>query len=220
MTTSTGRGPAVSLCGVGHVHSDRTPWARRALHPLDLVLERGERVLIVGANGSGKTTLAWILAGLLDPTEGTATMDGELLTMEREHIGLLVQQARLQLLRPTVGEELAAFDANRGHQLAALIDMGFEIADLGRRIDELSIGQQRRIALAAQLARRSSLLILDEPMAGLDRAGRDALAAAIVALPLETIVVTVTHDLAESRFLGDRVVELDDGRLVADRYVP
>ncbi len=211
---------AVELRGVGHVHGVGTPWARRALHPLDLRIEPGERLLVVGGNGSGKSTLAWILAGLIEPSEGAATLDGEPLVRQREHIGLLVQQTRLQLLRPTVGDELAAFDANRGHQLAALLDMGFELGDLTRRIDELSIGQQRRLALAAQLARRSSLLVLDEPMAGLDCDGRAALGAAVGVLPVATTIITVTHDLDESRSLGERIIELDDGRLLADRSLP
>ena len=207
----------VELRGLGHVHSDRTPWARRALSGINASIEPGERLLVVGANGSGKSTLAWILAGLIPPSEGSATIDGEALTSQREHIGLLVQQARLQLLRPTIGEELAAFDANRGHQLAALLDMGFEVGDLSRRIDELSIGQQRRAALATQIARRSTLLVLDEPMAGLDRLGRAALIEAVAALPAKTIVVTVTHDIVESGPLGHRVLELDAGRILADR---
>ena len=210
-------GAVIELLAVGHVYGEGTPWARRALNNVDLQLSASERVLIVGSNGSGKSTLAWILSGLIEPSQGTATLDGVPIVDRRSDVGLLVQHTRLQLLRPTVGEELAAFDADRGHQLAALYDMGFELVDLQRRIDDLSIGQQRRVGLAAQLARRPRLLVLDEPMAGLDRSGRSALITAVAALPAETIVVTVTHDLEESAALGDRVVELGQGQLVADR---
>lgn len=208
---------AVEIRSVGHVYGEGTPWAHRALHDIDLELLVGERCLVVGSNGSGKSTLAWILAGLIEPSEGSATIDGAPLVNKRSDVGLLVQQARLQLLRPTVGEELAAFDANRGHQLSALFDMGFELGDLKRRIDDLSIGQQRRVALAAQLARRPRLLVLDEPMAGLDRSGRAALIEAVATLPGETTVVTVTHDMAESAPLGTRIIEMSEGRLLADR---
>ena len=209
----------IDLSGVGHVHGAGSPWARRALYPLDLTIAPGERLLVVGANGSGKSTLAWILAGLIEPSEGSTTLDGDSLADQRDEIGLVVQQARLQLLRPTIGEELAAFDSNRGHQLAALLDMGFQIGDLPRRIDALSVGQQRRVALAAQIARRCRLLVLDEPMAGLDRGGRRALIEAVRGLPRSATVVTVTHDLAESAPLGDRVIELEQGRLLTDRFV-
>ncbi len=220
------RGPApgrpdgravIELRAVGHVHGAGTPWARPALDGIDLRIDAGERLLVVGANGSGKSTLAWILAGLTAPTTGSATVAGRSLVEARDHIGLVVQHARLQLLRPTVAEELAAFSENVGEQFAALIDMGFEPGDRSRRIDDLSIGQQRRIALAAQLARRSDILVLDEPMAGLDRLGRGALIEAVAALPTSTTVVTVTHDLDESRHLGDRVIRLGRGRIVHEQ---
>ncbi len=207
----------IELRGVGHVHGAGTPWARPALDAIDLGIPNGDRLLVVGANGSGKSTLAWILAGLIEPTTGDATVGGRTLVEARDHIGMVVQHARLQLLRPTVGEELAAFSDNVADQYAALIDMGFEPGDRSRRIDDLSIGQQRRVALAAQLARHSDVLVLDEPMAGLDRHGRAALIAAIGSLPASTTVITVTHDLGESRLLGDRVIRLGEGRIVSEQ---
>ncbi len=204
------------LVGVGLEHGRGTPWAHRALTGIDLAIAPGERVLVVGTNGSGKSTLAWILGGLLRPTEGMATMGSVAIADRKAEIGLLVQHARLQLLRPTVNEEMKAFCDDGGARLEALARMGFSVSDVWRRIDDLSIGQQRRIALAAQLARRSPVLVLDEPMAGLDRRARAALVEAVAALPASTTVVTVTHDLADSAPLGDQVVELRDGTLITD----
>lgn len=220
MTADDGvRCARIELDGVHHTHGEGGPWAQPALHGIDLTLDDGDRLLVVGTNGSGKSTLAWILAGMIGPSHGSATIDGEPLVDRRREIGLVIQQTRLQLLRPTVGEELSAFTSDLLAQLDALDRMGLAARDLGRRIDELSIGQQRRVGLAAQLARRAPLLILDEPMAGLDRPARSALAAAVDHLPPSTIVVTVTHDLEDSRPLGDRMIELDDGRIRADRTV-
>ncbi len=212
----------IELDGVGHVHAARSPWERRALTGIDLRIEPGERLLVVGANGSGKSTLAWILAGLLVPTEGSADRvlpSGDRVGLDdlRTEIGLVVQHARLQLLRPSVGEELGAFADDVSAQEAALRSMGFGFRDRARRVDDLSIGQQRRVAIAAQLARSASMLVLDEPMAGLDRAGRTALVSAITALPVDTTVITVTHDLLESEALGSRVITLEAGRLTSDR---
>jgi energy-coupling factor transport system ATP-binding protein len=207
----------IVLRGVGHVHNAGTPWAQRALRDLDLTVEPGERLLVVGTNGSGKSTLAWLLGGLLAPTEGTVTLDARPMVEARDRVGLVVQHARLQLLRPTIGEELEAFAGEPVDRLRALSAMGFGAAQLSSRIDDLSIGQQRRVAIAGQLARRSAVLVLDEPMAGLDAAGRRALVSAVGALPRDTIVVTVTHDLEESRALGSRLIELGGGSLLADR---
>jgi energy-coupling factor transporter ATP-binding protein EcfA2 len=206
----------VRLQNVSMVHGAGSPWAQTALTNIDLDLEEGDRVLVVGTNGSGKSTLAWLLAGMIEPTRGTARMGARSLVEAQSSIGLLVQQTRLQLLRPTISEELAAFTPVLVDQLDALERMGFSAADLRRRIDDLSVGQQRRIGLAAQLARRTRLLVLDEPMAGLDGAGRSALRQAVQSLPEATAVIIVTHDIEESEALGSRVLQLDAGRLVHD----
>jgi len=210
-------GTTIELIGVEHTHQAGTPWARPALQQFDLTIPPGDRVLVVGTNGSGKSTLAWILAGLVAPTTGRAMIGGQPLTDHDDRVGFVIQHTRLQLLRPTIGSELASFTDDRAHQRAALEAIGFSPADRGRRIDDLSIGQQRRVGLAVQLARRTPVLVLDEPMAGLDRPSRQALAEAIADLGSDVSVVTVTHDLDDSKPLGHRLLHLVGGRLCGDQ---
>jgi len=94
------------LDGVGHVYSAGTPWAHRALHDVNLRLVDGSRVIVVGPNGSGKSTLAWILAGLLVPSDGRVTLDDGPLSIAESHTAMAFQHARLQLLRPTVADDV------------------------------------------------------------------------------------------------------------------
>ncbi len=208
----------ISLRRAGHVYSAGTPWAHRALTGIDLAIDPGERLVVVGRNGSGKSTLAWILAGLLVPSEGTATMDGAPLDRVPGRTAIAFQHARLQLFRPTVGADVAF-----GTSLdAGGVDRALELVGLepgrfrDRRVDELSGGEQRRVALAGVLARRPRLLVLDEPLAGLDAPSRAGLVDVLARLHAATQVATVvvTHDLDSSSALGDRVVALDGGRLI------
>ena len=207
----------VRLSGVSHTHSAGTPWARPALHGIDLRFMTGDRLLMTGSNGSGKSTLAWILAGLIEPTEGVAERNGEPLTAEADDIGLLLQHTRLQLLRPTVAAEIGSFGCSPERIRWAVEQIGFPLSILERPIDSLSVGQQRRVGLAVLLARGLPFMVRDEPMAGLDPAARLQLIEAIDRLPLTTIIVTVTHDLDDSLPLGRRVIDLDQGRIVGDR---
>jgi energy-coupling factor transport system ATP-binding protein len=213
-------GPLFVLRGVGHEYSRRTPWAHRALSDIDLRIDHGEAVLVVGHNGSGKSTLAWVLAGLLRPSEGDARIDGEPITSVVGQVGVAFQHARLQLLRPTVGAEVAA--ASGASNLAtwqALRAVGLDPQDLGpRRVDELSGGQARRVVLAGAIAARPRALVLDEPFAGLDDQGRAELSAALVRLRDERglTLVCVSHDRDLPGVLVDREVELVDGRVAYD----
>ena len=100
--------PLLILRDVGHVYSRRTPWEHRALADVNLRIDRGEALLVVGHNGSGKSTLAWILAGLLEPSEGDARIEGRPLSSVVGQVGVAFQHARLQLLRPTVSAEVSA----------------------------------------------------------------------------------------------------------------
>ena len=145
--------PLIELRGIGHVYSRRTPWANRALTDVDLAIHRGESVLVVGHNGSGKTTLAWIMAGLVRPSEGTAIVDGHPIAERIGSVSLAFQHARLQLLRPVVIDEVqTAAHVEPNVARNSLIDVGLSPDLFTRRVDELSGGQMRRVVLASVLA--------------------------------------------------------------------
>ena len=209
----------ISLRGVGLVYSERTPWAHRALTGVDLEIASTDRILVVGTNGSGKSTLAWILAGLVAPTEGTATIDSEALADTRGAVAISFQHARLQLFRPTVRDDVHFGTTTSEHEVHASLQMvGLDpslFAD--RRIDELSGGEQRRVALAGLLVRSPRLVVFDEPFAGLDQPSRQLLIDVIARLPAATVVVS--HDYEDASRFADRVLHLENGRLVHEGSV-
>jgi energy-coupling factor transport system ATP-binding protein len=214
----------VRLRGVGHVYATGTPWATRALDGVDLELESGEGVLVLGHNGSGKSTLAWILAGLLHPSEGRATIDGQPIDHAVGRVGLAFQHARLQLLRSTVASDIAAA-AGAGPEVVplALASVGLDPAAFShRRVDELSGGEMRRVALAGIVARHPGVIVLDEPFAGLDDAGRFSLGGLLLRMRQESgiTVVIVSHDDDLPDGLINRIVELERGRVLRDAPVP
>jgi energy-coupling factor transport system ATP-binding protein len=206
---------------LGHVYANGTPWARRALEGVDLDLQRGEGIVITGDNGSGKSTLAWILAGLSIPTEGEALLEGQPVVAGTGAVGISFQHARLQLIRPTVLIDVA-YGADEDRAADALRSVGLDPVTMGpRRVDELSGGEQRRVALAGLLVRDPGLLVLDEPYAGLDDEARVGLAAVLARLRDERRMATivVSHDLDNAELLGDRLIILEAGRVAAERAV-
>jgi energy-coupling factor transport system ATP-binding protein len=209
--------PVVQLCDVGHVYDAGTPWAHRALTGVDVEILRGERLLVVGANGSGKSTLASVLAGLITPTEGSALLDGVPVADRVGQVGLAFQHARLQVLGDSVRADVrSAARVDDGAADAALRVVGLDPFEYGdRRVDELSGGQLRRAALAGLLARRPRVLVLDEPLAGLDLSGRASLLQVLDRLASEGLaLVVISHDLAAVGALADRTILLDSGRVV------
>jgi energy-coupling factor transport system ATP-binding protein len=212
--------PLIRLESIGHVYDAGTPWAHRALANVDLTIDRGECVLVVGANGSGKSTLAGVMTGLVVATEGRATVDNELIERQVGRIALGLQHARLQLLGETVGADVAdAAGLDDRGVAAALARVGLDpVQFTSRKVDELSGGQLRRVALAGLLARRPVGLVLDEPYAGLDPAGRVALTEVLNGLRSSGLaIVVISHDLADAEVIADRTVVLDGGRLASDR---
>lgn len=202
------RAPVLEAIGVSHVHGHGTPWATPALAPVDLAVGPGQLVLVTGPNGSGKTTLARVLVGLVTPTGGSVTLRGEPLTGPDLRLGIAFQHARLQLLRPTVEAELRAV-SGLDHVADAAAAVGVDRAMLGRRIDALSGGEQRRVLLAGILARRCDVVVLDEPLAGLDGAGRAELRSLVDALLSRgSGVVVITHEPDWGTERADLVVEL------------
>ena len=200
---------------------------RVAVDDLDLSIEAGERVALLGANGAGKSTTVKLLCGLLAPTSGTVTVAGRSPHARRAtHVRDLgvVFGHRTQLwwdLRVRDGLDVLARlhgvqdDGARRRSLIDALEVG---ALLDRRVRELSLGQRTRCELVAALQHSPSLLLLDEPTVGLDAGARVALRGAIRTACAETgaTVLLTSHDLGDVRAVCERVLVLRDGRLIHD----
>ncbi|MEZ5297291.1 MAG: ABC transporter ATP-binding protein [Ilumatobacteraceae bacterium] len=198
----------------------------RVLDGLDLTVDPGERVAVLGPNGTGKTTLVMHLNGLLELQDGEirigdTPLDHEHLRAVRRLVGLVFQDADDQLFMHTVHDDVAFGPANLGltgdererrvHD--ALVAVG--AADLAARTPHhLSGGEKRRAALATVLAMEPDVLVLDEPTSGLDPVGRRELSELLVGLPQTQLIVT--HDLPFALATCPRAVILDGGCVVAD----
>lgn len=193
---------------------------RVVLNSIDLRLHRGETNALVGTNGAGKTTLLRLLAGLTRPESGRIT-GGDGMPVPRHRIGMLLQNADDALFCRTVSEEVAySAHALKRYDTAwiAMLIARFALEPLLERPPlSLSDGEKRRVALAAMLAHRPEIVLLDEPTAGQDRQRRDALAAMLETLRAEGVgVILATHDMEFAAAHCPRWLVLSDGALIAD----
>jgi cobalt/nickel transport system ATP-binding protein len=214
--------PAVDVRALVHAYADGTP----ALRGVDLRIDAGEAVAIVGANGAGKSTLLKHLNGLLLAGSGSVYIEGIALTRAsladvRRRVGYVFQDADDQLFMPTVQDDVAfgpmnlglAVDEAQARVAAALQAVG--AAHLALRAPyRLSGGEKRAVAIAGVLAMAPSILVLDEPSTGLDPAGRRRLIELLGRLPQTRIVAT--HDLGLVLQSCPRALVLHEGRVVAD----
>jgi len=180
---------------------------------LDLSIQQGELVVLVGDNGAGKTTLARLLAGLVKPRQGKVQVRGQ--------VGLLFQNPLEQLFCETVEEEVAFGPRNYGLLTPALLEDTLAVADLGslrqRRTHALSGGEQQRTALASVLALRPDLLILDEPTMGQDWGHLSAFMEHVGRLNGRGMaILLITHDYGLVHRYAQRVLLLRDGRIAAE----
>ena len=211
--------PVLKLAGIGHEYASGTPWARAALRDVSFVVHEGDGLLIHGGNGSGKSTLAWIMAGLTVPSSGTCLLDEQLASEQVGAVALQFQAARLQLMRSRVDLEVASAGGfspdDHARVIAALAAVGLDAALATRPIDQLSGGQMRRVVLAGLLARSPRVLILDEPLAGLDAASQRGLVRLLADRRRDTglTVVVISHDFAGLEELCPRTLHLRDGLL-------
>ncbi|MEP6853603.1 MAG: ATP-binding cassette domain-containing protein [bacterium] len=219
------RPAAVTAQGWGWRHAGRRAWA---VAGLDLAIEAGERVLLLGASGSGKSTLLAGLAGLLHGQDsgeaaGRLTIDGVAPSEARDRTGLLLQDPEAQLVMARAGDDVAFGPENHGvarpeiwrRVEEALAVVGFPYPR-DRATAALSGGEKQRLALAGVLASRPGLLLLDEPTANLDPAAAAQVRAAVgdaLAASGATLVL-VEHRVAEWLPLIDRVVVLGEGTAV------
>jgi biotin transport system ATP-binding protein len=198
------------------------------LDDVSLSIPAGEFCLLVGPNGSGKTTLVRQFNGLLTPDNGTVTVDGSDVADDpvatRTSVGMVFQHPRDQFVAATVGADVAFGPENLGldrDDIDRRVTEALAAVDLdGRedeRLDELSGGEQARVAIAGALAMEPSYLVLDEPLVGLDWPARESVLTQLDRLHTEgTALVVVTHDLRDLYERADRIVGLRDGQVVLD----
>jgi len=219
----------VTVSCLKHIYPDTTE-----IHMcgLDFVVNRGERVVVLGGNGSGKTTLLYHILGLLKPDEGRVTVFGVDPATEyntiRERIGVLLQNVEEQILSPTVGEDIAFSPRNYGvgrDETGRMVDA--VMAELGivhlrnKICHYLSGGEKRKVALAGALVMRPELLILDEPFEGLDTRSRAELVGILNRRNREGMsIIMSTHDLNLVGTFADRVYVLAKGEGVVTAGTP
>ena len=215
-----------------HTYMTDSPFAATALEDVSLTIEDGELIGLLGHTGSGKTTLVQHLNGLLKPTSGKVVVDGLDITEKdvsllevRRRVGLVFQYPEYQLFEETVAKDVAFGPKNLGlseqevdeRVRYALQEVGLVYEEIAERSPfELSGGQMRRVAIAGVLAMRPKTLILDEPTAGLDPAGRRSILGMIRELHAAggLTVVMVSHNMDDISSLATRLVVISRGKMV------
>ena len=225
--------PIIRVKNLTHTYSAGTPFERSAVAGMELEVMPGEFLGIIGHTGSGKSTLIQHLNGLLKPTDGQILLDGtdiwekpKEIRRVRFQVGLVFQYPEYQLFEETVYKDIAFGPGNMGlpkeeidrrvRQAAAFVGLSEDMLD--KSPFELSGGQKRRVAIAGVIAMEPKVLILDEPTAGLDPAGREKILAQIRAYHKEkgTTVILVSHSMEEIAQNVDRIVVLKGGKRYMD----
>lgn len=214
-----------------HVYNSGSPFESTALHGVDLTIGEGEFVGLIGHTGSGKSTLIQHMNGLLKASSGKIFVDGLDITAKdvsllevRKKVGLVFQYPEYQLFEETIYRDIAFGPSNLGlseeevHErvVEAMEMTGLDYEKLkGRSPFELSGGQKRRVAIAGVIAMRPSLLILDEPTAGLDPRGRDEILMQLKEIHKrqKNTVVLVSHSMEDISKLVDRIIVMNRGKI-------
>ena len=223
--------PIIRVEGLTHTYGQDTPFCRSAVDGVSLEIYRGEFLGIIGHTGSGKSTLIQHLNGLLQPTVGKIYLDGRDIWADpkkirdvRFRVGLVFQYPEYQLFEETAYKDIAFGPKNMGldqeeidrRVRAAARFAGLDEGLLEKSPFDLSGGQKRRVAIAGVIAMEPEVLILDEPSAGLDPAGRRSLLKNIKEYHRErgTTVVMVSHSMDEVAENVDRIIVLADAGVV------
>ena len=222
----------IILDNVSYTYQEGTPFASAALSDVSLSIEDGSYTAIIGHTGSGKSTILQLLNGLLVPTEGSVRVFDTLITPTsvnkqirqiRKQVGLVFQFAENQIFEETVLKDVAFGPQNFGVSVEEaeaiarekLALVGIDESLFGRSPFELSGGQMRRVAIAGILAMEPSILVLDEPTAGLDPIGRKELMTLFKKLHQDGItIVLVTHLMDDVAEFADQVYVMEKGKLV------
>ena len=216
-----------------HTYGKGTVFEVNALSNIDLAIEEGQFIGIIGHTGSGKSTLIQHFNALMQPTEGSVLFEGEDIWGEkydrralRSKVGLVFQYPEHQLFETDVLTDVAFGPKNQGlskeeanaRAREALVQVGFPEKFYGHSPFELSGGQKRRVAIAGVLAMNPRVLILDEPTAGLDPKGRDEILDQISYLHEKRgiTIILVSHSMEDVARYADRLIVVNDGRIPYD----
>lgn len=237
---------SIEVKNLTYIYDPGTPNEKKALEEVNLTIHKGEFLGIIGHTGSGKSTLIQHLNGLVKPTTGKVLYNGEDIFEEpsaknkkqakalkgakmkriRQKIGLVFQYPEHQLFEMTVAKDIAFGPTNMGlsqEEIERRVDEAMRMVGLKEEYKEkspfeLSGGQKRRVAIAGVLAMQPEFLILDEPTAGLDPKGRDAILSQIQRLQKEKgiTVILVSHSMEDVARYVDRIIAMGKGRVQFD----
>lgn len=218
---------------VSYTYMKDGPFEKKALEDISFDINDGEFVGLIGHTGSGKSTLIQIISGLLKPTDGRININGEYLYEKgsdmrrlRFETGLVMQYPEYQLFEDTVYKDIAFGPANMGldereikeRTLYAADLVGIDKTLLEKSPFDLSGGQKRRVAIAGVVAMSPKILILDEPAAGLDPAGKEEILCKIKDLHrrMKITVILISHSMEDIAKLAERIVVLKSGKIISD----
>lgn len=218
--------PILETKNLSYVYSDGTPFRVTAINNVNISIEKGEFVGIIGHTGSGKSTLVQHLNGLLTPSSGEVLLDGKNINeskitrrQARFKVGLCFQYPEYQLFESTVYKDISFGPKNMGLSEDEIDDRVKKAADfVGLKPDmlnkspfDLSGGEKRRVAIAGVMAMEPEILILDEPSAGLDPRGRDMIAEMISSYRKTTgsTVIIVSHSMEDVAKSADKVLVMN-----------
>ncbi len=223
----------VELRNVSFVYGKKTPYEINALDNVSLSIEENIITGIIGHTGSGKSTLVQMFNGLLKPDNGQVIVDGEdiwekpkQIAKIRFKVGMVMQYPEYQLFAETVKDDIAYGPKNMGlsdeeiaHRVAKSAGFcGIEASMLEKSPFDLSGGQKRRVALAGVMAMEPSLLVLDEPAAGLDPRGRREILGGIREYQRQSgrSVIIVSHSMEDMAMYCDKIIAMSHGKLILE----
>lgn len=213
-----------------YTYSVGTPFEKTAVNNVSLKIEEGEMIGVMGHTGSGKSTLIQHFNGLLRPTSGRILLDGKDIWADKNDIrsirfkvGLVFQYPEYQIFEETVYKDIAFGPTNMGLDKTEIDrrvretahDLGLSEELMERSPFELSGGQKRRVAIAGVMAMEPRVLILDEPTAGLDPAGRDKILSHIKSYHERTrnTILIVSHSMEDIATFADRILVMNKSEL-------
>ena len=222
---------SIKIENLTYVYMPKTPFEKKALDNVSLEIEDGEFLAVIGHTGSGKSTLIQHLNGLLKPASGRIYVDGTDITDKdtklvdiRKKVGLVFQYPEYQLFEETIAKDIAYGPSNLGlneDEILRRVKKSMEMVGLNyeeyKDISpfELSGGQKRRVAIAGVIAMEPKVLILDEPTAGLDPAGRDDILEQIKLLheKYNMTIILVSHSMEDVGKLAEKIIVMNDGHI-------